>query len=261
MRCERAQTRYSTPRGHEQHGGLDERELAPRRAVEGLRVTREERAEYHGRNSVSINAAAHAAACCISRGSALNAGTSFAISRAGCPRPRAGAGAFPSPSLLQVPVDHRAHREQQVAQRLGELARELGRHRAAQPRPAARPAPAGRARRPRTAPPARCCPTRAAARPAPPPPRPGAGPPGRAAPPRRARRRDARAPRPVRRGRWRCPAVRAVGRGRRRQAKRTTSAPSSSAAPGGPERGERGREHDRAPPAVHAPRRARRRPS
>ena len=49
------------------------------------------------------------------------------VSRSGCPRPRRGpAGAVAEP--LEVPVDHRAHGEQQVAQRLGELARELGRH-------------------------------------------------------------------------------------------------------------------------------------
>ena len=115
---------------------------------------------------MSISAAAHAAACCISRGSALNAGTSFAISRAGCPRPRAGAGAFGVAELLQVPVDHRAHREQQVAHRLGELARELGRHRAAQrvqqrdQRLQVGHAARGRRRR-------RGSPSRAAARPAP----------------------------------------------------------------------------------------------
>ena len=238
--------------GDEQHRGLDERELAPGRAVE--------------RASVGRRAAAPSTTAGTASASAPPRTPPPAASRAGAPGMRGRA----SPSVerdvlhvgprgrlalaepLQVPVDHRAHGEQQVAHRLGELARELGRDRAAQRVEQRRRAPGGRARRPRPAAArrARCSPSRAAGRPASWTPRPGAAPPARAVQRRRGRRRGARARRRARR--------------RRRsaaQAKRTTSSPSSSAAPAGPERGQRGREHDRPPPPVDRPPPARRRPS
>ena len=145
-------------RGDQQDGRLDEREHLQRRQVRAHRHGRrplrtKNDFSYHGSSSVKASASGGAACDPHRRGAAARSGARPAssrrrarvappsmprpprpectpVTRSGCPRPRAAARARRL-EPLEVAVDQRADREEQLAQGVEDLPRQLGRDRLA----------------------------------------------------------------------------------------------------------------------------------